>query len=120
MVLTPRIGNVTPAGTASSAFDQSTFAGGLEYLFSYAKENFPNAKIGYVMNFKVLGHWYGDTNILGYLDDMTELFNTARKICEKWNVPYLDLYNNDVVSERMQYTTTYAMADYIHPNDKGL
>lgn len=113
------IGNVTPAGTASSAFDQSTFAGGLEYLFSYAKENFPNAKIGYVMNFKVLGHWYGDTNILGYLDDMTELFNTARKICEKWNVPYLDLYNNDVVSERMQYTTTYAMADYIHPNDKG-
>ena len=34
------------------SFDQSTFAGGLEYLLWYAKENYPKSTLGYIINFK--------------------------------------------------------------------
>ena len=94
-------------------FDQSTFAGGLEYLFWYAKENYPKSTLGYIINFKLPGA------TIGRLSDMSEYFDEAKRICEKWDIPYLDLYDNDELNVRMKGTTRYAMGDYIHPNDRG-
>lgn len=66
-------------------FDTNTFAGGLENIFYHAYKYFPNAKIGYIINYQV------GNDILG------EIFKEAKKICEKWNMPYLDLYDGTVV-----------------------
>ena len=94
-------------------FDKSTFAGGLEYMFWYAKKNYPDAVLGYIINFRLPGA------SIGRLSDMSEYFNEAKKICEKWNIPYLDLYGNDELNSRLKGTTRYALGDYIHPNDRG-
>ncbi len=96
-----------------TTFDQTTFAGGLEYLFWYAKTYYPNAVKGYLISFRLPGA------TIGRLSDMSEYFEEAKKICDKWGIPYLDMYNNEELNMRMKGTTRYAMGDYIHPNDRG-
>lgn len=108
------IGKMTdPANFDENTFDQDTFAGGLEYLFWYAKENYPTSVLGYIINFRLPGA------SIGCLADMSGYFEQAKKICEKWDIPYLDMYGNDELNARMKGTTRYAMGDYIHPNDRG-
>ena len=50
---------------------------------------------------------------------MSEYFSVAKAICDKWNIPYMDLYNNAEVTGRLQPTTRYALGDYVHPNNRG-
>ena len=96
-----------------STFDVSTYAGGLEYTFSYALETYPNAKFGFIINFALPSSTNGRTS------DMTEYFTVAKAICEKWNIPYLNLYDNEEVANRLQPNTTFALGDYVHPNNRG-
>ena len=97
-----------------SDFDVSTFGGGLEHLFAVTKECFPDAKICYLINFKT------PTRTVGSLYDMSEYYTLAKQICEKWEIPYMDMYfddnfNNNVMRiKRGTYTV-----DKIHPNEKG-
>ena len=94
-------------------FDISTYAGGLEELFYTAKKYFPETKIGFIVNFRSI-------STIGRLSDMTEYFETAKKICEKWNIPYLDLFFDDDFNENvLEYKTKNKLADYIHPNSAG-
>ena len=94
-------------------FDISTYAGGLEELFYTAKKYFPNTKIGFIVNFRSI-------STIGRLSDMTEYFETAIKICEKWNIPYLDLFFDDDFNENiLEYKTKNKLADFIHPNSAG-
>ena len=51
---------------------------------------------------------------------MSEYFDMAKQICDKWEIPYLDLYsdedfNNNVLKYK-QYTNLY---DLIHPSTAG-
>lgn len=106
-----------PVGKISSStnpedFDISTFAGGLEELFYYAKQWFPNAKLGYIINFKL-------NSSIGRMSDMTEYYTVAKQICKKWGIPYLDLYFNDAISNLLQYKTNKYLPDGIHPNTAG-
>lgn len=108
------VGAMTAADNFNpDTFDQSTFAGGLEYMFWYAKTYYPEAVKGYIINFQLPGA------SVGRLADMSEYFDEAKKICDKWGIPYLDLYNNAELNKRMKGDTRYAMGDYIHPNDRG-
>lgn len=106
-----------PVGQISSStnpddFDTSTFAGGLEELFYYAKQWFPNAKLGYIINFKL-------NSSIGRMSDMSEYYTVAKNICKKWGIPYLDLYFNDAISNLLQYKTNKYLPDGIHPNTDG-
>lgn len=82
--------DVAPIGEMTtgynSDFDVTTFAGGLEETFKYAKENFPNSIIGYIVTFQMPSANYGA------LSDMSGYFSMAKQICDKWEIPYLDLY----------------------------
>lgn len=97
-----------------SKFKTSTFAGGLEELFYYAKQYYPDAKIGYIINFRF------NPNInAGRLNDMTEYIEVSKKICEKWEIPYVDL-STDEIYNKMQPGTPKNFADtHIHPNSYG-
>ena len=110
--------DVAPVGTISEGFDaeldMSTFAGGLETTFKYAKETFKDAQFGYIINFKI------NRSDVGKLADMSEYFDMAKQICDKWEIPYLDLYsdedfNNNVLKYK-EYTNLY---DLIHPSTAG-
>lgn len=95
-------------------FDTSTFAGGLEATFKYAKETFTNAYFGYIINFQLPSAKYGR------LSDMSEYFEMAKKICDKWEIPYLDLYFDEDFNRNVMKTPTLKyLKDYIHPNPDG-
>lgn len=110
--------DAAPVGTITEGFDAkfdfSTFAGGLETTFKYAKETFKDAQFGYIINFKI------NRAGIGKLTDMTEYFDMAKQICEKWQIPYIDLYTDeDFNNNQLQYKRTTNLPDLIHPNSKG-
>ena len=96
-----------------SDFDVSTYAGGLEELFYNAKKHFPTSKIGFIINFR-------SCSSVGRIGDMTEYFTVAKQICDKWGIPYLDLFFDDDFNENeMEYKTKNKLDDFIHPNSNG-
>lgn len=95
-------------------FDTTTFAGGLEATFKYAKENFKKAYFGFIINFSLPSAKYGK------LSDMSEYFTVAKQICEKWEIPYIDFYFDDDFNNKvMQTKTSKYLGDFIHPNPAG-
>lgn len=73
------------------AFDDRTFAGGLEKLFYYAKKYNPDSKFGFIITY--------ETPNTSYVKDLSirEKQNALmREICDKWEIPYLDLYDGVV------------------------
>ncbi len=95
-------------------FDMTTFAGGLETTFKYAKENFPNATIGFIITFQMPSANYGR------LADMSEYFAESKRICDKWEVPYIDFYFDQYFNDNVLKPSTLAnTVDYIHPNKSG-
>lgn len=92
--------------------DLSTFAGGLENLFVRAKDYFPDSTIVFVINFKLNSH-------TGRMWDMTEYWNEAEKICAKYEIPFLDLYDNAAFQDEFKSYSPDNLADGIHPNSAG-
>ena len=109
------VGNIVdkPASeTVLGDLDLKTFAGGLESLFMRAKKYFPDSAIMYVINFKLNSH-------AGRMCDMTEYWDEARKICDKYDIPFFDLYDNEVFQKEFDSYSPDHLADGIHPNSKG-
>ncbi len=90
----------------------STYAGGLEWLFYNATQNWPDAERFYIANFRV-----GDT--AGRVQEIGEYFEVAKEICEAYGVTYIDLYDNEELTAKLQPTTRTYMADLLHPSSKG-
>ena len=96
-----------PLGAVSTSknvadFDISTYAGALEELIYRAKEYFPNAKIGFIVNYQTPNSTWG-----GYTKDMAAYFYTAKQVCEKWEIPYLDLFFGSVEVEGKMLSYSY-------------
>ncbi len=92
-------------------FDTTTMAGALEYAFATVTERWPEAHIGFIVTFQTT--WIGKSGTSPY-------YNVVRTICQKWNVPYLDL-NGETVKGVLKVgdeTDSY-LADGIHPNADG-
>ncbi len=100
----------TAEETDISSLDLSTFAGGLENLLYKAKTCFPDATICYVINFKL-------NSSIGNLRDMSEYVEMTQKICDKWGIPYRDLYNDTKFNKK--FNVRRYTPDGIHPNSAG-
>ncbi len=106
------VGKVTPEGTTS--FDNMTYAGALEELFSYTKECFPNAKLGFVINFQAPS--FGN----GMVSNMSKYASTAVEACEKWGVAYVNLHDNaDFCNNVLKVSTNTYLPDYLHSSAGG-
>ena len=107
------VGTMTSGTNAS--FDRDTYAGGLEATIKYAKETFPTAKIGYIINFSLPSQ-----TSTGKLADMSAYFEMGKKICDKWGIPYLNLYgDNDFNQNYIKSHTDKGLYDFVHPNTTG-
>lgn len=80
--------------------DVTTFAGGLELLFWTARQQNPNAILGYIVNFQT-----------ERAVDQAPYAEMAIAICEDWGIEYLDLYNNSGFSVEFD--------DGLHPSSYG-
>ena len=108
-----------PIGTVSesmdpASFDTETFAGALENLFYHVKTSNPNAICGYIIMYPIVGLTEGR------LEDWPLYAAEAIKVCQKWNVPYLDLCN-DIAFCRdvLKSDTTLYLPDHVHLDGQG-
>lgn len=77
--------------TYKGTFDTDTFCGALETIFQKATTYWRGKKIGFVIAFKM-----GKTDYSGYTKENKNrraYFEVAMKICEKWGIPYLNLWD---------------------------
>ena len=96
-----------------SDFDTTTYAGGLEELFYHATKDHPDAKLGYIINFTTPNHTSGRTK------DMTEYYEMGKKICEKWGIPYLNMYEDTDLNKELMVNYKTHLYDYLHPSPSG-
>ena len=90
------IGTITPAG--STEFDASTFIGVLEQMFyDYTNNVDYKAKIGVVLTSEPKDY-----------RAKPEYWEAAISVLEKYNIPYLNLYEE-----------TFELADIVHPTLEG-
>ena len=103
------VSDISVAGATVDSFDTNTTAGAMEQMFCYLSKNYPNAKIGFVINY--IGYsasWDGVT----FRDQFAPL---AKAVCDKWGVSYLDL-STDTTFNGLYGIHTY---DGVHGNDIG-
>lgn len=82
-----KLGTVDPENFSGS-YRVNTFCGALEYVFFRAKQLWPDKKIVYIVAPKM-----GDKNNPVY-ENRRFYFDKAVEICEKWDIPYIDLWND--------------------------
>ena len=80
--------------------DVTKFADALELLFYTAKQQHPEATLGYIVNF------HTERAV-----DQTPFVEIAIEICKAWGIEYLDLYNNKTFSVEFD--------DGLHPSSAG-
>lgn len=109
------LGDFVFAGNTSDwtgQFDDTTFCGAFEKMIQQAILKWKGKKIGFIITYKVHGQ------ILG--------FNNYRKkiigMCEKWSLPYLDLYAMSGLNGMFpEINSLYfkTAGDYYHVNEEG-
>ncbi len=77
-----RFGEISDKRDFSGNYDDTTFCGAVEKLFYKAIRYYPTAKIGFIIAQNM------DNNV-----NREAFFEVIKKICEKWAIPYLDLWH---------------------------
>ena len=104
--------DVSPLGEISDGYDatlnNNTFSGALESLFKYCQNNFTGKKLGFIITFKI----WNCPNLKTYMD-------RAIEICKKWNVPYLNLYDESNLNYMLSSYRYAFSKNTIEPNGDG-
>lgn len=111
----------TPLGEISNSksendFDVNTFAGGFESYIYNAKKYFKDAKIGYIITYYTPN--YTERGQKWSYDDYNKYIMMTKKILDKWNIKYLDLFNEEYSNILKVNTKTY-LSDNLHLNYEG-
>ena len=116
----------TPLGELSNdknpdSFNKDTFYGGLELYIYNTVTKWKNAKIGYIITYYTPN--YTERGIKWTYDDYKTYNDALKRTLNKWNIPYLDLfdgqYNSQKYSDILKVTTKEYLNDYLHLNDAG-
>lgn len=103
-------------GSFVDGYGQSNYytetIGALERMFYTAKTTFPEAKIIYILPHHCSGE--------GFQTALQKYINAIKQACDKWSIPYIDLYtkgrlNGCITALRAAYFDEYG----VHPNQAG-
>lgn len=90
-------------GTRLTSFDQTTYAGSLETLLCFARKYFPEATVVYLIH-----HTTPNARDLNDLSkpnppkgNRQDYVNITKAACEKWEVPYLNLYEDESFNKQV-------------------
>ena len=102
----------------SGRYDNETFIGGLETYIYVAKKYWPNAKIGYIINYKTPLSNKNRSHL------SVIYYNKMKEVLKKWNVPYLNLFNgkaenNESYDDILKVYTRKYLPDALHLNKEG-
>lgn len=107
-----------PIGTIGAAYgvdwSHATVVSSLETIFYQLHVLTPQAKLVFFPAWKLPPSQGAETSIPAY-DAQKQWWATIRELCEKYNVAYVDFYNNGgvIATDQMYH------ADFIHPNEAG-
>ncbi len=99
-------------------FDDKTFIGGLEkYLYTVVTQ-WPNARIGYIINYRT------PNNKIRSVSKSSPYYKEMRNVLRKWNIPYFDLFdgvapNGKTYSDILHVNTNKYLPDTLHLDDAG-
>ena len=105
------IGSITAGYDAT--YDTSTFCGALESSLQYIMDRYPLA-----VKLYIIPHSFAKDN--SYVDS---IYSKAIEICEKWNMPYLDMrvYSQIAMTsankDKYTYNPNSKKGDGVHPNE---
>ena len=117
-----------PMGTITEGFnaqlDETTFCGAFESMLKQLTTRFVGKKIGYIFVHKMTANYRSDNP-----DDGTSYYHAAKKCCEKWGVPFLDLNVSVPAFAYFRWTDHEALEGMVteyfyngdgwHPNEAG-
>ena len=100
----------------SGNYDTSTFIGGLETYIYTAKQQWPNAKIGYIINYRTP---QSDVD-----KNSSKYYGIIRDVCKKWGIKYINLYSGksstgEKYSDILKVKTNTYIEDGAHLNKEG-
>lgn len=105
------IGSITAGYDAT--YDTRTFCGSLESSLQYIMDRYPLA-----VKLYLIPHSFGKDN--SYLDS---IYEKAIEICDKWNMPYLDMRKCSQIAmtsknkSKYTYNQNSKKGDGVHPNE---
>lgn len=105
------IGSITAGYDAT--YDTSTFCGALESSLQYIMDRYPLA-----VKLYLIPHSFGKDN--SYLDS---IYEKAIEICDKWNMPYLDMRKCSQIAmtsknkSKYTYNPNSKKGEGVHPNE---
>lgn len=109
--------NSIPIGTIQSgydaSYDETTYTGALESALQYIMDNYPLAR-----KFFLIPHSFQKDN--SYVDDFHD---RAIEVCEKWNMPVLDMRKMSQIAMTEANKATYTrnpntnQGDGVHPTE---
>ena len=115
-----------PIGTITSDYasvlDDTTFCGAFESMLKQAQLKWKGKKLGFIITYKIYGSYFPYGSTSSYAQDY---FDKAREICEKWSVPYIDLFKesglNGALDEinNLYFANDGSGGDYAHPTEAG-
>ena len=89
-------GSYLPTGYTDE-FSTSTYCGAIEYLFKRLLSKYPKAKIGVIIAQKMgVSNDYTPTG-----NNRRAYFETLIKLCEKWGIPYINLWDRGRLNPRL-------------------
>jgi lysophospholipase L1-like esterase len=94
----------------SGKYDDLTFAGSLETLFSKAKNDYPSSKLGFVINH--------DAFTYNAEDNYAPYYEMIKAACDKWGIPYLDLYAQNNTETGVNVKDSEQCKLYFESNDR--
>ena len=102
----------------SGEYDTNTFLGGLEYYLYNVTNNWPHAKMGYIINYRTPNN-DGRNN-----EKSAEYYSKMKEVLKKWNISYLDLFDGksdsgEYYSDLLKVTTNEYLPDTLHLNKSG-
>lgn len=111
------INNNIPVGSIESGYDASyntrTFCGALESALQHIMDRYPLA-----VKLYIIPHSFAKDN--SYVDS---IYSKAIEICDKWNMPYLDMRKcsqiamTSVNKDKYTYNPNSKKGDGVHPNE---
>lgn len=105
-------------------YDKTTFCGSLEALLFRLKSDYPNARIGYIISHKMGGNANGYYSYDAEHNLRRFYFETIIALCEKWEIDYIDLWQDCSLNPLDPAHNTgddpyYYNGDYQHLTAKG-
>lgn len=109
-------------GFSLHSFDTTTYAGSMQQLFALCRRYYPDAQVFYLIHHTTPNSLTDNKPNVPKADPINYVHLT-KEICEKWEIPYLNLYEDETFNTKIfdtaNNTTGCMWPDLLHMSTTG-